>query len=129
VLAVTDRLRGAISKLMERELPPRVFCDRASQVRLVDDPPTYGGVLDIAFHQIRQAGAAKPATVIHLPEAIGHIGRHRRLDEQRDALARHARVVAAAGLRQVAEPGDRADIEQSFDAARRALDLPDLEPG
>ena len=126
-VVVIDRLRGALSKLMERRLPPRAFRDRSGRVRLVDDPPTYGGILDVAFHQIRQAGAAKPAVVIHMLGAIGHIAQHARLDEQRDALARHARMIAADGLREVAQADDRADIERTFDTARRALGLPRLE--
>ena len=128
-VVVIDRLRGALSKLMARRLPPQAFRDRSGRVRLVDDPPTYGGIVDVAFHQIRQAGAAKPAVVIHMLGAIGLIAQHLRLDEQRDALARHARMIAAAGLREVAEADDRADIERSFDTARRALGLPRLEPG
>jgi uncharacterized membrane protein len=126
---VIDRLRSALSKLMELELPPQTLRDRTGRIRLVDDPPTYGGILDVAFHQIRQAGAAKPAIIIHMLAAIGYIAQHLRLDEQRDALARHARMIAAAGLREVSEPNDRADIEHRFERTCRTLGLREREPG
>lgn len=108
---------------MERQLPPRAFRDASGEVRLVDDPPTYGGIIDVAFHQIRQAGAAKPAVVIHMLRAIGDIAQHLRLDEQRQALARHVRMIADAGLREAPEAEDRADIERALETTRRALQL------
>jgi uncharacterized membrane protein len=122
-VAVIDRLRGR-SKLMQRQLPPQAFYDGSGSVRLIDDPPTYGGIIDVAFHQIRQAGAAKPAVVIHMLRAIGDIARHLRLEEQRQALTRHARMIVAAGLREVPETDDRADIERSFETTCRDLACP-----
>jgi uncharacterized membrane protein len=117
---VIDRLRGVLSRVMERALPSETIQDRSGRARVHRQITTYDGILDAAIHQIRQAGSAKPEILIHLLEAIGRIAEHARLDEQRGALARHAHLVRAAGQRDVPEPADREDIEQSFHRAIRA---------
>jgi len=124
---VIDRLRGSLSRIMERALPPETLRDRRGHVRVYRQVTTYDGILDAAWHQIRQAGSSKPEILIHLLEAIARIAEHARLDEQRHALARHARLILAAGRRDVPEPVDTEDIEQSF---RRAIAAcADARPG
>jgi len=119
---VIDRLRGVLSRVMERALPSETIRDRSGRVRVYRQVTTYDGILDAAIHQIRQAGSSKPEILIHLLEAIGRIAEHARLDEQRGALARHAHLVRAAGQRDVPEPADREDIEQSFHRAIRTCE-------
>ncbi|HEV7368906.1 DUF2254 domain-containing protein [Arenibaculum sp.] len=111
-IAVIDRLRGALARLMGKRLPSTTYRDEEGTVRVVGDYTGFGGIFDAAFHQIRQAGAPYPAVVIHLLRAIGRLAEHVRVEEQRDALLRHAGMIAAAGLRGLEEPRDRADIEE-----------------
>nr|WP_264185793.1 DUF2254 family protein [Roseicella aerolata] len=120
-IVVIDRLRGCLTRLAGRRLPMPVLCDASGRVRLVRETTSFGGVMDAALHQIRQAGAGHPAVVIHMLEALARIAEHARRPEQREAIARHVRMVAAAGLREAAEPGDRGDIERSVARAERAL--------
>jgi uncharacterized membrane protein len=117
---VIDRLRGILSRLMGRSLPSETLRDGSGRVRVYRQTTTYGGILDAAFHQIRQAGSSHPAVLIHLLEALARIGEHARLDEQRLALLRHAHLIRAAGQRDVPEPADQEDIEQSFKCALAA---------
>jgi uncharacterized membrane protein len=120
-LAVIDRLRGCLTRLAGRRLPSPILRDGVGRVRLVRETTTFAGLTDAAFHQIRQAGAGHPAVIIHLLEAIARVAEHARTEEQRGTLARHARMIAEAGLREAAEPGDRRDIERSFARAERTL--------
>ncbi|GGC25802.1 hypothetical protein GCM10011504_00010 [Siccirubricoccus deserti] len=120
-VAVIDRLRGCLTRLTEKRLPSPMLRDGAGRVRLVRETTTFAGLTDAAFHQIRQAGASHPAVVIHLIEAIARVAEHARTAEQREALNRHARMVAEVGLREVAEPGDGRDIKRSLARAERAL--------
>jgi uncharacterized membrane protein len=113
-MVVIDRLRGTLSRLMRRQLPPETLRDQSGRVRIYRQVTTYAGLLDAAFHQIRQAGSSHPAVLIHLLEAIARIAEHTRLNEQRLALMRHAHLIRAAGQRDVPEPADQEDIEQSF---------------
>lgn len=120
-IVVIDRLRGGLSRLCNKELPPEVLRDRSGTVRLVRRVTTFAGTLDAAFNQIRQAGAAKPAILIHMLEAIGAIAAHTRTEEQRTALARHASLLQGAGLRELGEPADREDMEKAFRKAMHAI--------
>ncbi|WP_372623171.1 DUF2254 domain-containing protein [Falsiroseomonas sp.] len=121
-IAVIDRLRGCLTRLAARQLPPTMLRDRAGRARILRETTTFSGLMDAAFHQIRQSGAAHPAVIIHLLKAITRIAEHTGTADQRDALARHARMVAEAGLREAQEPGDRRDIERSRGEARRVLE-------
>lgn len=120
-VAVIDRLRGGLSRLCAKQLPPPALLDPTGKVRLTRRVTTYAGTLDAAFHQIRQAGSAKPAILIHMLDSIAAIAEHAETDEQRSALARHASLVRAAGMRDVAEPEDREDVERGFRRAMRVI--------
>jgi uncharacterized membrane protein len=111
---VIDRLRDALSKLMSRRLPSEIQRDRSGTIRIYREVSTYSGILDQAFHQIRQSGSSHPAILIHMLKAIARTAEHARLDEQLRALMHHAKLIRAASLRDVPEPADRDDVEQSF---------------
>jgi len=111
---VIDRLRGALSRAMGRRLPAETLRDESGCMRVYRQVTTYEGLLDAAFHQIRQAGSSHPAILIHMLEAIARIAEHTHLEEQCGALLRHARLIEAAAKRDVADAADRQDIEQSF---------------
>jgi uncharacterized membrane protein len=119
---VIDRLRGALSRVMDRRLPAETLRDEAGCVRIYRQVTTYEGLVDAAFHQIRQAGSSHPAVLIHMLEAIRRMAEHVHLEEQRQALLRHANLIKRAGDRDVAEVADRNDIEQSFVKAIRACE-------
>jgi uncharacterized membrane protein len=125
-VAVIDRLRGGLSRLCTKQLPPPALRDADGMVRLARRVTTYAGALDESFNEIRQAGSAKPAILIHMLEAIAAIAEHTRTDEQRSALTRHASLVRKAGMRDVPEPEDRDDLERAFKKAMRALSEADF---
>lgn len=109
-LACIDRLRGCLSRLMARAMPAPALAGPTGTLRVVRAVPTIDGVFDAAFNQIRDAASAKPAVLIHMMEALAGIAEHVRTHEQREALARHADLIRAAGERAVADPSDRAAV-------------------
>ncbi|WP_018948444.1 DUF2254 domain-containing protein [Thioalkalivibrio sp. ALMg11] len=119
--AVIDRLGAALGELMRRELQPEVFCDEAGVVRVVGRAPSFRDFMDVAFHQIRRAGATDPAVIIHMLNTIARLAVNVRLSSQRDALYDHAAIIAEAGRRGASEASDMADIEGSYQAAQMAL--------
>jgi uncharacterized membrane protein len=119
--AVIDRLRGALAQAMDKKLPTTLRHDSHGVLRVIGDDTDFGGIFDAAFHQIRQAGASQPAIVIHMLGAICRLAEHVRTTEQYEALLRHTEMIAAAGLSDLEEPRDRADIDEAFAAARRKL--------
>jgi uncharacterized membrane protein len=120
-IAVIDRLRGCLTRLAGRQLPVRILRDQTGQICLVRETTTFTSLTNAAFHQIRQAGARHPAVVIHLVDAIARIAEHASTTEHYEALARHVQMIAEAGLREAAEPGDRREIQRSLAQAERAL--------
>ncbi len=121
--AVIDRLGAALGELMRRELQPEVFCDQAGVVRVVARVPNFRAFVDVAFHQIRQAGASHPAIIIQMLNVIAQLGVKVRLSSQRDALLDHAAIIAESGRCGASEVSDIADIEHSYHAAQMALKL------
>jgi len=119
---VIDRLRGALSRAMGRCLPAETLRAESGRVRVYRQVSTYEGLLDAAFHQIRQAGSSHPAILIHMLEAIRRMAEHANLEEQCRALLRHAHLIRAAAERDVAEAADRNDVERSFLRAVRACE-------
>lgn len=84
-------------------------------------PPTYAGLIEASFNQIRQNGADKPIIVLHMLEAIGRIAEHVRLPAQHAALSDQAKVIVEAGRRQIADEFDRKRIEERYAAVQRSL--------
>ncbi len=121
-MVVVDRLRGSLSKLMGHRLFHEAVRDHQGVLRLHRRIPTYAGLLDESFHQIRQAASTHPTVLIHMLHAIGRIADHARLAEQRDALARHALLLLAAAERDVSDPSDRHEVEQRFRRTMAALE-------
>ncbi|MGM0577641.1 MAG: DUF2254 domain-containing protein [Myxococcota bacterium] len=120
-IAVLDRLGAALRELMRRELQPEVFYDEAGVVRVFGRASSFRGLMDVAFHQIRQSGAGHPAVIIQMLDIIARLATNVRLPSQRDALLEHAAILAEAGRRGAPEASDIADIEHGYQAARTAL--------
>jgi uncharacterized membrane protein len=130
---VIDHLRATLARLMTREIRSTRRCGPDGTVRVQGIDTTFAALLDEAFNQIRQVGAAQPAIVIHLLGAIDRLAEHIQIPEQKAPLTEHLTLIAEAGLRKADAPRDRADIERKRDAALRkiatALSLDGLNKG
>jgi uncharacterized membrane protein len=81
--------------------------------------PTFEGVIDAAFNQMRQHAAGMPAVLIRLAEDINQLEQQASGEQQR-ALKRHLELVTAAGRRSIAEPEDLKDLEARATTATSA---------
>jgi uncharacterized membrane protein len=129
-LVVVDRLRGALARLLGKQLAIVVRHPQAWRVRFKQD--SHEDVLDTAFNQIRQAATGNPAALIRLLQAQGRLAEHVQSAAQRDALLRHARMLVEAA-RAATVDGDRNDVEQAWRAVEAKLracwPAPALPPG
>ena len=125
-VAVIDRLATSLALAMTRDMQPALHRDRNGNIRLVARPVTFTGMIDLCFNEIRQNAAGMPAILIHLLDTISQLACHTRTPEQRDALARHADMIAAAGRRDVADEQDRADIASRHETTLAALKAFDM---
>lgn len=117
-----DHLTAALLHLMRRDFPPRFRVDDEGRLRVIADRPDFRGVLDAAFHQIRQSGAALPSVIIHLLESLTTLLEQATTDEQRRALQLHIDLVRRAGVRETGELHDRRDIESRVEDAAAAVE-------
>jgi uncharacterized membrane protein len=121
-VAVIDRLSASLCKLMGRALPRAVFLDRSGVVRVACTQPTYAGLIEADFNQIRQNGAGTPIVVLHLLEAIGRIAEHVQLPAQHAALSEQAKVIVEVARPRIEDDFDRKRIEDYYLTVQRSLD-------
>lgn len=113
-----DRLTTALLHLMRRDFPPRFRVDGGGSLRVIADRPDFAGIVDAAFHQIRQSGANMPAVAIRLLESLSLLLEHSTTGHHRRALERHVELVRRAGMRESDERSDREDMEERVENAR-----------
>lgn len=113
-----DRLSTALLHLMRRDFPPRFRLDSGGTLRVIADRPDFAGIVDSAFHQIRQFGAKMPAVAIRLLESLSVLLEHATTDQHRRALEHHVELVRREGMRESDEPSDREDMEERVEDAR-----------
>jgi len=120
-IACVDRLGSGLCQLAQREMPSAHRFDGDGRLRLVAPGPTFAGVVDTAFNQIRQSARSNPAVAIRMLAAIAQIAGHVHRAPDAACLQRHARMVVRGAREAVPEPGDQLAIEMAFMAATQAL--------
>jgi uncharacterized membrane protein len=109
-----DWIGAALCRISERRLPDPHRYDPQGNVRVIAERASLDGLVDIAFHQIRQASAGKPALLIRLLESLASITAQAQDRSMFEALQRHADMVLREGRRSVPEQCDQADIERQY---------------
>jgi len=120
-LNCVDRLAAALCLLAGRALPSRFLRDADGTVRLITDPYTYGGVVEAAFNQIRQAARPHLAVQLRLLEAVAEVARGDLPAPFRDALRRQVDAMCAAAGDQFPAQSDRTAFDERVQAASEAL--------
>lgn len=108
-IAVIDRLTQSIRIIMDRGTPREAWRDKEGRIRVIASMSNFDGVLDAAFSQIRQ-GTDMPAVLLRLAQNISQLFQQAH-GNQRAALARHLKLVVAAGRRSIEEPEDLKGLE------------------
>ncbi|MCZ7563462.1 MAG: DUF2254 domain-containing protein [Burkholderiales bacterium] len=116
-----DRLASALALLAKRALPSRYSRDASGRVRLVCVPLTYGGMVDAAFDQIRQAARGTPAVLFRLLEAIASIADGDLPEPLRAALQRQVEALHEASGGGFAVHSDQAEYCTRLRTALGAL--------
>jgi uncharacterized membrane protein len=116
-----DWLSAALCRISERRLPNPQRYDPQGNVRVIAERASLDGLVDVAFHQIRQASAGKPALLIRLLESLTSIAAQVQERSMLEALQRHADMVMREGWRTVPEQHDRSDVEGQYEDALNCL--------
>lgn len=116
-MSCIDRLGATIGRLAERKLPSACRRDDAGRVRVLAEPVSFSCVLNSAFNQIRQYSQDSVAVTIRLLEALSSIWNHTRRPDDRQAIIRHANLVAEHAKAAFSE-ADQTDIRERFQLIR-----------
>lgn len=120
-IACVDRLGSALCRLARRDRPSAFRFDPHGRLRLVAPGPTFAGIVDTAFNQIRQCARSNPAVAIRMLDAIAQIAHHVQSAPDAACLQRHVGMIIRGAREAVSEPDDLLDVEAAFIAATQAL--------
>lgn len=120
-IACIDRLTDSLCRLVNRKTPNRYYF-QDDMLRLVTIRFTFSDVLDAAFNQIRQFGKDNIAVSIHLLEALGMIARQATGEPARNAIRRHAAMVAEGSRHALFAEEDKKDIAERYRSVILMLD-------
>jgi uncharacterized membrane protein len=115
-----DRLSSAIYRLGRRPMPSPYRRDENNRLRIVAPPVSFTEILDASFGQIRQNARSSAAVTIRLMEVMAIIAESANRPEDRNAVLRHARLIADAGS-ELPEEADRATVDERLQAVLQAL--------
>lgn len=117
-LVVIDRLRGAFTRLLRRELPNGRYADGHGVLRVVGPRYSHADHIHHALHAIRRSTAAQPVVVLRLIDAMAYLMPHAPDEAMRRFLVAQAELVAEAGLKANEEAYERQAITRALARAR-----------
>lgn len=111
-IAVIHRLGLAFAQILERGSAPQLWRDDDGCVRLIAPAPTFAEFVDTAFQNLRISGAAMPGVLATLMQTFVRLLDLAQSEPRREVLRRHIDLVLATARRSLADPRDRAPIEE-----------------
>jgi uncharacterized membrane protein len=119
-LTCVDRLGAALAELAGKEIPSPYRHDESGVLRVVAEAVTVGGIVDAAFHQLRQAARENAAVTLRLLEMVASIAPTVRTAELRTALLAQAGVIHKGSQEGLVAAVDRAAARERYAAVLAA---------
>lgn len=120
-ITCVDHLGAALVELADRRLPSPYRHDDTGRLRVATNASTPDGLVDAAFHQIRQAARSNAAVSLRLLEVIADAGRQILEPSFRAALWRHAQLIARGAQESLPDPSDQAEATERLERVRKVL--------
>lgn len=117
-----DRLGSALARIAQREMPSAHHYDEQNRLRVFNPVISFSDILDTAFNQIRQNGLTDAAVTIRLLETLAVVASFAERLDDREALRRHADMIARGAREGLPEEEDRRIANQRYAAVRALLD-------
>jgi uncharacterized membrane protein len=118
-----DRLTQILVHLARRRIESRHRRD-GTALRVIAIGPTFAGLVDLAFADLRSNAAGKPVVLDRLLSSLERIGAATANAARRTVLGEEARRIAECVQRSVAAPHERARLLGRAAAVQQALVLP-----
>ena len=113
-MSCIDHLVLTLCDLAQRPFPAPGRKDQTGRVRIIEAPPAYRRIVDLAFNQIRQYSRSHMAVTIHLLEGIRKIAPFVTITEQQEALLRQAAMIEHASQTELPEDQDRQEVHDKY---------------
>lgn len=121
VITCIDKLGAAVCNLIAKEFPSPRRLDEQGNLRILAKEPTFEGMVDAAFNQIRQYGKANADILIRLMETFAAISEKAGTEEQKEVILKHAEMVHRAGKDNLDEVLDQADLGKRYQLVHKRL--------
>jgi uncharacterized membrane protein len=96
--------------------PHRVRRDSEGQIRVIAFQPSFDRLVERTFDTIRQAAVGMPAIMIRQLDALAKVIEQIPDRKRRTALIRQAEAIQRSNLATVADPSDRHDVTERYEA-------------
>lgn len=121
VITCIDKLGAAVCDLTSKEFPSSWRLDDQGNLRIIANAPTFEGMVDAAFNQIRQYGKANADILTRLMDTFAAIVEKASTREQFEVILKHARMVNRAGEKNLEEPHDLEELKKRYLAVLKKL--------
>jgi uncharacterized membrane protein len=122
-----DRMGVALGAVAERTMPSPYQYDEAHQLRIIADPVTFDHLAGTAFNQIRQYGRENADLLLHMLGTITVIASRVRVDNQRQVLLMHARLIEQDSHIGLPSEYDRQRVRDAYEETVRAIGIPNTK--
>jgi len=126
-LTCVDWIADCLCRISTSWRPQRIRRDAQGQIRVIAYQADFDRLVARAFEKIRQAAAGMPAVMIRQFDALAKIIEQTPDRARRTVLMREAEAIQRANLATVADPADRNDVTQRYEAVM-ALVYPNATP-
>jgi uncharacterized membrane protein len=116
-----DRLGESLGRLAARDWPSGCRSDEGGTLRVAARTFDFPGVLDTAFHSIRQYARGHVAVTVRLLQVLERLTTRLRRPADLDAVRRHGEMIAR-GLEACPEELDRRDARERHESLVAALE-------
>jgi uncharacterized membrane protein len=113
-ISCIDSLTSVMCRMTSVNFPSPYRYDDDNKIRIIAISPTFGGMLDAAFNQIRNYAGSSPAVIIRLMESIVTIYNFAKDDEQKKELLIQAEITMNSAERTFNEPRDLEALKERF---------------
>ncbi len=113
-ITALDKLTTNLSEIAHSDFPSAFRADETGQIRILAKPIAFEGLVNAAFHQVRQYGAENPSVLIRLMESLLTINEFITNDKRRELIQHHADMVLHAAKTNFMDKYDILDIERRY---------------
>jgi uncharacterized membrane protein len=126
-LTCVDWIADCLCRISTSWRPQRIRRDAEGQIRVIAYQADFDRLVERAFEKIRQAATGMPAIMIRQLDALVKVIEQTPDRTRRTVLIRQAAAIQRANLATVADPADRNDVTQRYEAVM-ALACPNSTP-